>query len=89
MGEHLLKIATDELAVIRVTCKKCGTCVELDRKQLGYYFDQLQCRFCKADLAPGEYMGVPSPLAELAKALDNVDKLANVRVEFQIPATSN
>jgi len=80
MPENLLRIALEELKIIRIHCGKagCAAILELPVEKLSAAHDMV-CSAC------GTSLGNPSALRALGKALDSLKGNADqVRLEFSL-----
>jgi hypothetical protein len=90
MGEHLLRVFLDELATVRIRCKKCGAAVELPIEKLGTIDDELCPGKCGTILGRAlpvtSIRGSPSgKLAAFARAVADLQAMGDLfTIEFPI-----
>jgi len=81
MTEIVRRVGINELTLARVTCRKCGTTVEIELSKISRAIDGENCTSCKEPIIDDDQRGV---LKELSNVMASVKRLKDVGVEFSI-----
>ena len=84
MSEKMLRVQLSELATVRVVCKKCNRgVIEVPLARLGMALDHGACRLCNHEFFPDTK---PNRLGDLQLAIEELNQLRDLGVEFEIGA---
>ncbi len=85
MGENLLRIALDELGIIRIRCQKCGIVVELPIDKIGSLDNEFCPGKCGTPWGRGVHTGSIGSLGIFANAVQNLRQMTDVfAIEFPL-----
>ena len=90
MSRKLFAFLLSELKTVRVLCPKCNAVTELTVEQMGFRFDDLQCRVCRHDLNGFTGPNGENRLSQLGRAIHAIQSLpGSTQVEFVLPDESD